>query len=510
MIVNEEIKDLTVNGQPVLNEYGQCRRFICISYVDEDEHVKYYTHVIPDDWMYQWKYAKRNDTPDPVFKSWDSKDVVKEPIYGNFTPSRMQEIILDLQRLYPDDYALNMLDKLHIPKTAFVDIEVDVDDNGFPNAVDAKNTINTVSFVYGEDAYVLGLAPLTDKEIKWIEDSVTEHCKNFDTKYKFHYRYHANEESLLNDLLFNFMKGVDCITGWNFFGYDWPYIYNRCKKYYPIIHDRMKEKGELSPTGSWYMYRPTSAVEKDDNIFLPTHKCMYDYMEIYKKWDRIIHPKESNKLDWVAERCLGVKKVVHQLGFQEMWAQQKKEYVFYNAIDSILVREIDNKLKTSSAFFGLANIMHTPALTAFSSTKSIEIVQAEYLYKEGKVFPSVKKPNVEKEDYEGAYVFDPIPGCYRNILTLDFASLYPTTIRQFNISPDTLLFKDINYVSSENDIKTANGCVYTKEFDGFIPKILTDYYAKRKAYKKQMIEAQTEKFHLEEILERRKKESKIA
>ena len=158
-------------------------------------------------------------------------------------------------------------------------------------------------------------------------------------------------------------------------------------------------------------------------------------------------------MDWVAEKCLGIKKVVHQLGFEEMWARQKKEYVFYNAVDSILVREIDKHLRTSVAFLGLANIMRTPCLTAFSSTRSIEIVQAEYLYKEKRVFPVTYNKPV-KENFEGAFVFEPIPGVYKNVLTLDYASLYPTTIRQFNISPDTFKgkFDPNTYKPTEDEI----------------------------------------------------------
>ena len=237
------------------------------------------------------------------------------------------------------------------------------------------------------------------------------------------------------------------------------------------------------------------------------HKCMYDYMELYKKHDRSISPKVSNKLDWVADKVLGVKKVVHQLGFKEMWERQKKEYVFYNAIDSVLVREIDKKLKTSSVMFGLASLMNVPVLSTYSSTKSIEIVQAEYLYRENKVFPVTKKDK-EKKEYEGAFVFAPIPGIYRNVYCLDYASLYPTTMRQFNISPDTLLFKDKNHVPKDNEIKCTNGCVYTNEFEGFIPKILSDYFAKRKEYKKMMMKAEKEKYRLMEILKEREKKLK--
>ena len=496
MIVNTEIHDYTRNGIPVLDQYGRTQKFLYISYVGKDQTVKPFFWMIPQELMYQWKYATRNDQPDTNYKSWDGKPVIKTPIVDKFTEQRVHEIIMDLERWFPDDPNLSQIRELYMPKTAFADIEVDVDDDGFPEAKDAKNPVNTISIVVEDTVYVLGRAELKPDEIQWIQDEVTKHCENFDTKYKFVYRYHANEISLLNDFFFNFLAKLECLTGWNWFGYDWPYLYNRAQRLAINIEG-------LSPTKTWFNCRPQDAAA--DMIKLPMHKCMYDYMEVYKKYDRSITPKESNKLDWVANRVLGVKKVVHQLGFKEMWEQQKKEYVFYNAIDSVLVREIDKKLKTSSVLFGLASLMNVPVLTSFSSTKSIEIVQAEYLYRENRVFPVVKKDK-EKKEYEGAFVFQPIPGIYNNVYCLDYASLYPTTMRQFNISPDTLLFKDKNHVPKENEIKCTNGCVYTNEFEGFIPKILTDFFGKRKDYKKLMVKAQKEKYELIDILHKRQKQ----
>lgn len=498
MIVNTEIRDYTKNGVKILDQQGREQKFLYISYVGKDQEIKSYFWMLPQELMYQWKLATRKDVPDPQYISWDEKPVVKMPIVGKFSEQRVHEIIMDMERWFPNDENLKEIRKLYIPKTAYMDIEVDVNESGFPEAKDARNTINTTSFVFNDKATVLGLAPLTEEDIAWIQNEIDKHCESFSTRYKFEYRYHENEMSLMNDLVFNFIAQTPCITGWNFFGYDWPYIVNRAANIGLDITS-------LSPTGAWYNY-----VSKDpaiDKVSVPMHKCLYDYMEIYKKLDRSISPKESNKLDWVANRVLGVKKVEHQLGFKEMWERQKREYVFYNAIDSILVREIDKKLKTSSVMFGLASLMNVPLLTSFASSKSIEIVQAEYLYKENKVFPTVKKSS-DKKEYEGAFVYQPNPGIYRNVYCLDYASLYPTTMRQFNISPDTFLFKDKNYTPNENEIKCSNGSVYRNDIEGFIPKILGDFFAKRKDYKKQMVRAQKEKYKLIEILERREQELK--
>lgn len=488
MIVTTEVRD-------VLNEQGEPAKQLVLSYINKEGNISYLTYTIPPYQMYQWKYAKRTDIPDPYFKSWDFKNVVKEPVNGHLTDSRIHEILLDLIKSNPE---VNAINELNTPNTAFCDIEVLVDDDGFPRADEAKNPVNTISWVVNDQAYVLVREKvISEQEVKWIQDQINEHCKSFKTKYKFTYVYFETEVELLTTFFRDYFYPAVCVTGWNFFGYDYPYLYNRCQKLGIDIQ-------YISPTGTWYNYKPQSA-DADTKISLPKHKLLYDYMEIYIKWDRAVDVKESNKLDWVAETVLKTKKVVHQLGFKDEWEQKPAEYIFYNAVDSILVREIDNKIKTSSAFLSLASLMHVDALTAFSPVRSLEVVQAEYLYKEGRVMPNMGNKKAEGTDdgYEGAFVFQPNPGIYKNVIALDFASLYPTTIRQFNISPETFIEKNKNHVRKDDEIMCTSGAVYKRNFEGFIPKICTDFYMQRKAYKKEMMTAIDEKYHLMDVYERR-------
>lgn len=485
MIVTTELRD-------VLNAQGVPTRQLVLSYINEQGGISFLTYDIPVDQLYQWKYAKRGDVVDPAFMSWDFKAVKKDKVNGYLSDQRIHEILLDIISANP---AVNVINELHMPKTYFCDIEVDVD-NGFPEAADARNPVNTISWVFDDQVYVFGRKRLSGEEIQWIQQQIDEHCSRFDTKYKFTYICHEDEVELLTDFFQNHVKNAPCITGWNFFGYDWPYLYNRCKNLGIDI-------SYISPSNTWYNYRPQNA-QNGESISLPKHKFLYDYMEIYVKWDKSVKIKESNKLDWVADHVLGVKKVEHALGFAEEWAQKPAEYIFYNGVDSILVKEIDNSIRTSGAFMGLANLMHVDALTAFSPVRSLEIVQTEYLYKEHRVFPvSNKKKDTSDESYEGAFVYQPIAGIYKNVIALDFASLYPTTMRQFNISPDTYIKNDKAHKSNSHEIKCVSGAIYQKDFEGFIPKILTDFYMQRKTYKKEMMIAIKEKFYLEEIYEKR-------
>ena len=71
------------------------------------------------------------------------------------------------------------------------------------------------------------------------------------------------------------------------------------------------------------------------------------------------------------------------------------------------------------------------------------------------VIPVIKKPFSDNNTvsdgalYEGAFVFEPKPGIYFNpITTLDYASLYPMSMIEKNLSLETLLFS--NYYKDEN------------------------------------------------------------
>lgn len=494
MIVNIETREVF---NPAI---GDLAKQLIISYIDKSGGIQYLHGFIANKDMYNWYYTTNDDNRrDRDHLSWDNEPVKKAHSKSYLSDSRIREIICDI---VSQNKGAEIINELNIPDTAFCDIEVNVTDDGFPDPIHAANPVNTVSWVHGTDVTVLGRVELSGDQIRSIQKRIDEHCAIFDEKYTFYYHYFDSEQALLKSLFTDYMANVSCITGWNWFGYDYPYLFNRSMQL-GMDMIRMIMGDNLCGT---FTYNPQNAKSREERITLPYHRMMYDYMEIYAKWDRAISPKESNKLDWVSEKALGVKKVVHELGFKALWEQKPDEYVFYNGVDSILVREIDKKLKTAQTFFTLANLLHIPALTAFSPVRSLEAVQTDYLYKEGKVFPKMEtEARDDDKSYTGAFVYEPIPGVYKNVIALDFASLYPTTIRQFNISPDTYKGLDKAHERQPDEIKTISGAIYERNRDGFVPKILTDFYKQRKVFKKEMQIAEKEKGFLEDVLERRLK-----
>jgi DNA polymerase elongation subunit (family B) len=131
-----------------------------------------------------------------------------------------------------------------------------------------------------------------------------------------------------------------------------------------------------------------------------------------------------------------------------------------------------------------------------------------YAYKRNQVFPKKENKN-ERESYEGAFVFNPIPGLYEWVASYDYSSLYPSIIRQFNLSIENFKFKDKSYQPGPNEVKTSSGAVFDSSYQGLIPEILTDYFMKRKEAKRIGMQAEKEADELKRILSKRRNESKL-
>lgn len=475
-----------------LQNNKECFQLV-VSYVASDNKIKFMQYNLPDNELFEWNYAKKSDYYYPDYASYDNKPVKRVKMKGSsLSKERFYQVLFDLNK----NNQIDDIFRNHHPETYFWDIETDISDDGFPQPQQANMPITVMSWVKYPNIVVFGTKQLSPDEIYRTEQDIHKHCENFkdSPKYNFEYRYYTNEYDMLVDFTNNYVIEAAAITGWNIFGFDYPYYYNRCEKLGIDIKI-------ISPTKTFYAYKN----DNGDIIKLPKHKLFYDYLSCYKKWDRTVKVKESNTLDFVGLATCGVKKVKHELGLKEMWEQKPREYVFYNAIDSVLVEQIDKKIKTSNAMYGLAGLTKAEVIEVFGTIASVEIVQNEYLYKMNKVIPlDVKK--YDHREYEGAFVFKPEPSISKWVLGLDFASLYPSTIRQFNMSPETYQFKNNNYIRKNDEIKSASGAVFKRDEEGFMPMLLTSFYDKRRQHKKEMKNANNIANELKRVYNERTKE----
>jgi DNA polymerase elongation subunit (family B) len=444
-----------------------------ISHFGKDGKIQFKEIAIPKTEKYRWDLAG-SDRSDPFYKTWDGKPVKRTKAFflGKF---RTEEFFCSLgEEVMKDVYEFNN------PEVWFCDIEVEVGEE-FPDPAIAATPILTVALVNSEGrVFVMGLKPLSSDQILTLQAKMQDYFKAFGTEIIFQYIHFQSEAEMLYTLFEDWFKKMPLITGWNFVGFDWKYLINRAKRI-GIDPSRCSLNGVL---------------KGDDNI--PQHKVVVDYLELYKKWDRVVKIKENNKLDTVANAALGVSKIKYNGTFMDLYNTDFETYVYYNAVDTFLVYLIDKKLKTLQTFLMLGNVTRVEALKAFSPIWMTEAIVTREFYKQKMVVAEIKK-GVKNSSFEGAYVKQPNPGLYEWIATFDFASLYPSTMRQWNISPES--FKGKNLDLQEGWIKTASGSVFDNTEDSVLRRILTDYYSQRKVAKKKSFDLEKEIDYLQKVLQ---------
>lgn len=139
----------------------------------------------------------------------------------------------------------------------------------------------------------------------------------------------------------------------------------------------------------------------------------------------------------------------------------------YCVHDSVLPIRLLSKLKIKYTLEQMTNIYHVPVSylqTRGQQIKGLAQVFRYTLY-HNYVIP-YRKAKYEI-DYEGATVIDAVPGYYKDIATLDFASLYPTVIIANNIDYTTYIDPKNNHISDSDcnviEWESHVGCDHDKK-----------------------------------------------
>ena len=434
------------------------------------------THIeiikIPDEEQFVWLISSKDKTDLRVknVHNWNGKTVYKHrinPFNEKLNRYRQYEI-LDSQ---PDELKERIF-SYNLPEIFFIDIE-NQQQEGKPNPEKPDKPVTVIGVCCPNDTVMVlsGGYNLTEKEQESIQKRIDEHFEQVHRHFKFVFRYFKSEYDLLYFFFSMLIPKMAMMTGWNFEDYDWRYLYNRAKLL------------GIDPT----LASPTRILT--GQVDRPAHVGLIDYLKAYKKWTW--NSNENYRLDTIGEKLCKIKKVQHSESLDDMLNNNFEKYVYYNAIDCCLVKLIHEACNALTCGLTTAWLGRIKAMDCFSTTYIPENLLRSSFYGEHKVLgvdPFAKKKVGEK--YEGAFVKQPIPGLHKYCTCNDYASLYPSLMRQFNIGPETLVtvlpetdevlkqqWRDKGY------IVCASGAVFQKE-DGHLKKIITDLYFKRKAYKK--------------------------
>lgn len=226
------------------------------------------------------------------------------------------------------------------------------------------------------------------------------------------------------------------------------------------------------------------------------HVGMLDYLELYRKWDRTIDIKENFTLDSTAEAVVGLKKIKYNGTIQDLYEKEYTKYVYYNAVDTCLVYLIHHKLRTMDIALTIANMCRIGIYKASSPIAITEsMICRKFLLQKKVMAKKIEDKSDKNTQYTGAYVKPPITGMHKAVACFDFASLYPSIMRQINISPESFFTKvpveEAEKLKTADNIVSVTGAIYKKD-DSILKNILTELYTNRKVYKGKSKEYQIE------------------
>ena len=431
------------------------------------------------------------------------------------------ESVKEIYSKYPNKYSIyDFLDNLpedekeeiygyNEPDIFFIDIENEILDKK-PEPHLAESAIQSISIVNKNKVLVIGTEPLTNEQIESIESDINIHFKKFETNYVFKYVYYKNEFDLLYNFFNKLVPKMPVITGWNVLSYDWTFLVARARKI-------GMDPSVASFTKKMNIPFNFNAAGKQNYAEMPAHRIIVDYMELFSKWDQSVKVKESQSLDFASEKILGIKKINYEGDLKRLHREDYKKFVFYNAVDSCLVQRIHIKMKYVDILYGMSVLGKIKVKDAISTLALTEGILREKL-RDQKNIVLVRDEHVDEygdtdsAGIKGGWVKEPVRGMATWTCCFDFASLYPTTMRQFNISADSYkgqqvkgknysIFNGRQIMIEPDDIITLNGSVFKNEV-GVVTQVMGEVYSDRKKWKKVMMEKHTELEKLKEELKK--------
>ena len=408
--------------------FNKARRVLSVSYV-KDNGMKDIMNFNVD------RFKTYYSNPNGKFTNWDGK---KCEIKWTETPDKF-DLKTYMEEMSPE-YKTKLQGKVS-PKLYTWDIEVVADE--FPDPAQAKYPVTTISICSPDcNVIILGTRPLLTGGEEYLSNSFKEYIDKLDYFKKTNlptpsikYIRFNNEKEMLIYFLENIVAKVPVLAGWNSMLFDWQYIHNRIKGYYPDIS---LTRGSCNKTVDYKNF--TDIVGNKIKLAVPTHTVMLDMMDIIDTFDYVIMPvKESLSLDYIAYESLGVNKIEYDGDLSDLYHYDFNKYVFYNAIDSVLVQLIDKRFKTLQNLYTQALYCREKISSAFSKIAISEALVFNYFYDNGiKVIPE-RRHDIERGTLVGAYVRTPTPGKHNYVCCNDFASLYPSTIITCNLSFENLV-----------------------------------------------------------------------
>lgn len=422
------------------------------------------------------------------------------------------------------------------------DIEVDYDKNvGFASESNPYAPINSVAIYHThQKRYVVlavppNLAPVKPTEGQFIPgDAPQEFIKEMSEIAPFQEGFDLDVIFCRDEkeLLFYFLVEIedsDVISGWNSDVFDVAYLGRRLEKLGKKYLKRLSFPEAKSPT-----WREAEIFGNKYNLLDLSGRISADYMVLFKKYE--VSERPSYKLESIAAEILpDLPKLEYEGSLADLYRDNFAYFVRYNIRDTEILQGFEDRL----GYIDLANqMMHLSTGVWKHVTGTLKLAELAVINYCHHVLGGLIVNDFTENSgsgIQGAFVLLPQIGMHENIGSIDINSLYPSSIRAINISPEMLLGQFTGEVKDAEEIakgslakitlefddatqvpeelrgqvveKTADewrelfienkwavsgfGTVFTQQKQGTIPMILEDWYATRKKYQKMKGEAKS-------------------
>jgi len=284
--------------------------------------------------------------------------------------------------------------------------------------------------------------------------------------------WQANERQLLHSLLAWFKRhDPDIIIGWNVINFDFNLLQQR--------FDRHGLKFAIGRDGQTPYWRKNAASEQQ---FIEINgRVVLDGIDLLRT---ATYNFPSFSLDNVANTLLGMGKKVADVDHRieeitHNFHHDKTALARYNLEDCRLVLLIFQHTQLLEFAMLRAQLTGLAIDRIGGSVAAFTNLYLPKLHRSGYVAPNMGDGDQGFES-PGGFVMDSTPGLYKNVLVLDFKSLYPSIIRSFNIDPMGLIE---GLKSPETAIAGFDGAYFSRE-QHFLPGIITELWKERDIAKK--------------------------
>ncbi len=242
-----------------------------------------------------------------------------------------------------------------------------------------------------------------------------------------------SERALIQEV-FRIISLYPVLLTYNGDNFDLPYLVNRAKKLgfrdeeIPIVH-----------AGDYYTLKTGIHIDMY-HVFDNRALKVYAFGGSYRE----------NNLDSVAEALLGVGKILLDKSISELGLKELADYNFRDSELTLKLMEWKNYLTwkllillSRIAKYGVEELSRSQISIWVRNMMYWEHRRRGYLIPKKEDILAVKreirsKAVIKGKKYAGAVVLDPPVGVFFNVYVLDFASLYPTIMKVWNLSYETV------------------------------------------------------------------------